>query len=54
MSDLTAEQHQTVEDRQAKAMANSEELLKLSKQFTDGEIDQDELFRRQSELMGEG
>ena len=52
-SDLTAEQKQTVEETQAKVLANSDEFMKLTEQFKNGEIDQDELMKRSNELMGE-
>ena len=52
-SDLTAEQKQTMEETQAKVLANKEEYTKLVEQFKNGEIDKDELYRRNAELMGE-
>ena len=51
MSDLTAEQHETVRETQATVMENSAELLQLAEQFKNGEIDQNELFARQAEIM---
>ncbi len=50
--DLTAEQKQTMEATQAKVLENQDEFKKLVEQFKNGEIDQDELMRRQNELMG--
>ena len=54
MSDLTAEQLGETERIQAKVAENKEAFMELTEQFRKGEIDQDELMRRQSELMGDG
>ncbi len=51
-TDLTADQKQTMDETQAKVLANKDEFMKLTERFKNGEIDQDELMRRQSELMG--
>ena len=53
-ADLTPEQRQETERIQAKTLENQDELQKIVEQWRKGEIDQDELMRRQAEIMGEG
>ncbi len=51
---LTAEQDVALRDTKSKVAGKEADLARLAVQFQNGEIDQDELFRRQNELMDQG
>ena len=52
MSSLTDDQASRVERTQAAALDNQAALLALNQAYSRGEIDADELFRRQAEILG--